>query len=85
MLERPKRKHSARVLEPLTRRRLLEGALAGGGLLGFWPKLVAQRAPRETPAASPKLALQLAQRLNPVPFERFLTLARAVTAFVAWT
>jgi 2-methylcitrate dehydratase PrpD len=69
MLERPKRKHSARDLEPLTRRRLLEGALAGGGIFGFLPTLVAQQAPRETPAASPKLALQLAQRLNPVPFD----------------
>jgi len=75
MLDRPQRKRSTRDHETLTRRRLLEGALATGGVLGFLPALVAQQAQREIPAAAPGLALQLAQRLNSVSFDALPSLA----------
>ncbi len=57
----------------VSRRRLLQTALASGGVFGLatasQPPSSAQEAPRQSAAAAPGLALQLAQRLNRVTFE----------------
>jgi len=61
----------------LSRRRLLEGALVAGGVLGLTPQLpsFAQEARREPAAAAPGLALRLAQFLNGVTYEELPPLA----------
>ena len=59
----------------LTRRRLLQGALATGGVLGFtgrsWPAALGRQAQGDSPGAeaSSNLARMLAQRLNRTRFE----------------
>ena len=74
MLNRPHRKHSRRDSEALTRRQLLKGGLAAGGILGLLPKLGAQEA-RQAPTSPSGLALQLAQRLHGVTFDELPPLA----------
>jgi 2-methylcitrate dehydratase PrpD len=75
----PSQPHGTQVQDKrltVTRRRLLHGALATGGMLGLTasPKLFAQRAAGEQSAA-PGLALRLAQTLNGVTYEQLPPLA----------